>query len=69
MSSWPHQERRLNELRESISQGEKRICFTSPTGGGKSRFIKRIRWALIPSCGYEIFTGVPLILDSMRHRC
>lgn len=36
---WEHQERALRELDEAIESGEKRICVTSPTGGGKSRIL------------------------------
>lgn len=34
---WPHQERGLADLESAIAEGEKAICVTSPTGGGKSR--------------------------------
>jgi len=47
MNLWPHQQRCLDELAGAIASGEKKICITSPTGGGKSRIvfehIKRIR--------------------------
>lgn len=34
---WPHQQRGLEATFRAIESGEKRLCFTSPTGGGKSR--------------------------------
>lgn len=36
---WPHQRRGLEELVSLIEAGEKRICVTSPTGGGKTRML------------------------------
>ena len=36
---WPHQNRCLNELAEAIASGQRKICVTSPTGGGKSRIV------------------------------
>lgn len=39
MSLWPHQERGIAQLLEAVNQGEKKICVTSPTGGGKSRLM------------------------------
>lgn len=36
MELWPHQQQGLEELAQLISQGARRICLTSPTGGGKS---------------------------------
>lgn len=36
MNLWPHQQRALDELDAAIEAGERRICVTCPTGGGKS---------------------------------
>lgn len=36
---WPHQASGLEETFNAISFGEKDICLTSPTGGGKSRMM------------------------------
>lgn len=33
---WPHQERGLQDLFDALASGQRRIVFTSPTGGGKS---------------------------------
>ena len=35
-SPWPHQQRGLAELAAAIRAGEKAICVTCPTGGGKT---------------------------------
>lgn len=39
MPLWPHQSYALRELESAIRRGERNICITSPTGGGKSRLI------------------------------
>lgn len=39
MRLWDHQQRGLNELARAIRTGERNICVTSPTGGGKSRMM------------------------------
>jgi len=36
---WPHQAFGLSELDRVIAEGARRICLTSPTGGGKSRIL------------------------------
>lgn len=53
MSLWPHQARALGELDDAIRAGEKRICLTSPTGGGKTRMaITRLETSGVPSVFY-----------------
>jgi superfamily II DNA or RNA helicase len=39
MERWPHQVRAVEETHAAIARGEKRICVTSPTGGGKTRMM------------------------------
>lgn len=34
---WPHQEFGIKDVQEALRGGAKRICLTSPTGGGKTR--------------------------------
>lgn len=36
MTPWPHQLRAVNEIEAAIARGERRICLTIPTGGGKT---------------------------------
>lgn len=36
MNPWPHQIRGVADTLDAIAQGQRRICFTSPTGGGKT---------------------------------
>lgn len=42
MKLWPHQLRGLKELWRLYEAGAKRICLTSPTGGGKSRMMTEL---------------------------
>ncbi len=39
---WRHQERGLAEYRAAVDAGDKAICITSPTGGGKTRIMTEI---------------------------
>lgn len=40
MSLWPHQSYGLDQIQAAIDSGKRRICVTSPTGGGKSRIMR-----------------------------
>ena len=42
MELWPHQSRGINETLAAIARGERRICLTSPTGGGKTKMISTL---------------------------
>jgi hypothetical protein len=43
----PHQVAGIEGIKDAIAAGHKRICLTSPTGGGKSLMIRElIRWML-----------------------
>lgn len=47
MEDWPHQVRAVAEARKAFDAGLRRICITSPTGGGKLRIAQRIiEWGL-----------------------
>jgi superfamily II DNA or RNA helicase len=42
---WPHQRRGIEDLKDAMNRDKKRIVFTSPTGGGKTRvMIELILW-------------------------
>jgi superfamily II DNA or RNA helicase len=43
---WPHQQRGIDAVQAAIAGGYRRICLTSPTGGGKSRTMAELigRW-------------------------
>lgn len=42
MELWPHQERALTALKQSVAQGIKRIVVGAPTGSGKTRLAAEI---------------------------
>jgi len=42
MELWPHQERAIDDIAAAILEGDRRICLSSPTGGGKSRILCRL---------------------------
>ncbi len=42
MNDWPHQQRGVAETLAAIEAGHRRICLTSPTGGGKSLIMQRL---------------------------
>lgn len=46
MSDWPHQTAAVDSVEWAIASGTRRICLTSPTGGGKTRIACRLveRW-------------------------
>ena len=48
MKLWPHQARFLQEFWKLYQSGEKALCVTSPTGGGK---------CLAPGTGVMMFSG------------
>lgn len=39
---WPHQTFAVTESLRMMAEGESALCVTSPTGGGKSRYIQRM---------------------------
>lgn len=42
MRLWPHQQRGIKEVLSLIESGERRICMTSPTGGGKTVMMREL---------------------------
>jgi superfamily II DNA or RNA helicase len=60
----PHQERGIKAIWQAIDAGERAICLTSPTGGGKTRLsgelvmeAKRRRWPVVLYTHRQILTG------------
>jgi len=50
---WPHQANALAQLHQLILSGHKKICLTSPTGGGKTRLaMARLIESGVPSVFY-----------------
>src|SRR5579859_3651217 len=42
MEAWAHQDRGITETLAAIEQGKRRICVTSPTGGGKTFMMRML---------------------------
>lgn len=39
---WPHQAKAIPDVLSAIGHGERRVCVTSPTGGGKSKIMEML---------------------------
>ena len=39
---WPHQKRGIHDVLSALNSGKRRICFTSPTGAGKSAVLSEV---------------------------
>jgi DNA repair protein RadD len=42
MNLWPHQKQGVDDVLAALQAGHKRVCLTSPTGGGKTAMIAEI---------------------------
>lgn len=61
---WPHQYRAVQEVTSAIDAGEKRICFTSPTGGGKTLVTcDLLRWAVARGEKAVLYTNRVLLTE------
>lgn len=61
---WPHQQRGFDEATGLIDSGTRRICVTSPTGGGKSRLIAElILWARNKNWPTVVYSPRRLLTD------
>jgi superfamily II DNA or RNA helicase len=63
---WAHQTYAVQELTRRLSAGERRICLTSPTGGGKSLVIcMLIEWALENGWYAVLYTNRRLLVQQL----
>lgn len=63
---WPNQLYALEEIPRLIELGEKRICLTSPTGGGKSLIVcKLVEWALNRGWQAVVYTNRRLLIEQL----
>lgn len=63
---WPHQLYGVNEVIRLIGEGERRICLTSPTGGGKTQMmIDLIAWATAQGFQTILYTNRKLLIEQL----
>lgn len=66
MTRWPHQVYAVEQVLAAIEAGEKRICLTSPTGGGKTRMLMDIIEALVFQGWYvPLFSNRLMLIDQL----
>ena len=66
MSEWPHQTFGISEVIRHIGEGTRRICLTSPTGGGKSRIAVRLtEWALDNLGPVAVYTPRKMLTEQL----
>jgi len=64
MSDWLHQIKAHNELLSLMEAGEKAICVTSPTGGGKTRMQQNlVRWCVDHDIRCGLYTNRKLLTE------
>lgn len=63
---WLHQEQGIGNTLLAIDRGERRICLSSPTGGGKTRMIEELihRWTE-EGLRTTLYTNRRLLLDQL----
>jgi DNA repair protein RadD len=63
---WPHQEKALWEIIGHLRNGTRRILFTSPTGGGKTRVFQEVlAWALEQNWKFAAYTNRNLLREQL----
>lgn len=63
---WAHQTYACSEVPRRILAGEKRLCLTSPTGGGKTRIVcELIEWAVAQGWKAIVYTNRRLLIDQL----
>jgi superfamily II DNA or RNA helicase len=66
---WPHQEYAVNEVTSAIDAGERRLCFTSPTGGGKTLIqCDLLEWAARNGMKSALYTNRKLLTEQTIRR-
>src|SRR6266852_6300841 len=63
---WNHQERAVSETVAALTTGLRKICVTSPTGGGKTWIIcMLIEWAVAQGKHVVLYTNRRLLIDQL----
>ena len=64
---WPHQIRAIADITAAIAAGERSLCVTSPTGGGKSRILTDLVWqARERGQRVIVYTNRRLLLEQLQ---
>jgi DNA repair protein RadD len=67
LTAWPHQAYAVAEVPRLVGAGARRICLTSPTGGGKSFIVcKLIQWAVGRGWKAVVYTNRRLLVNQLR---
>src|SRR5262249_11800368 len=63
---WPHQAFAISEVPRRIEDGQRRICLTAPTGGGKTRIAcELIEWAVRRDWKAILYTNRKLLINQL----
>lgn len=63
---WPHQQRGFDEVTRHLTNQVRRVCLTSPTGGGKSRLMLEVAlWAVKLGLRVQINSPRKLLTDQL----
>lgn len=66
MDLWPHQARGVDDVLRAYARGARRLCLTSPTGGGKSIMMRQIaRHRLAQGDGVLLLTNRIMLRDQL----
>lgn len=67
MDRWPHQKTCFEQVTAAVEAGERGLCVTSPTGGGKSRMmLDLIDWAIENRRRVTLYTNRRILLDQVK---
>jgi superfamily II DNA or RNA helicase len=64
---WDHQRKAIDDALAALQSGDRRLCLTSPTGGGKSRIMCEIIAAVVERWDWQavIYTNRLLLLEQL----
>jgi superfamily II DNA or RNA helicase len=66
MDPWPHQQRAVNETLAALKRGQRRLCLTSPTGGGKTLMVQMIAQSIIEAGGnVALYSNRRMMIDQL----
>jgi superfamily II DNA or RNA helicase len=66
MTLWPHQTQAVSDTIAALAAGQRKICVTSPTGGGKTWIIcMLIEWAVEQGKHVVLYTNRRLLIEQL----